>query len=51
MRAVELRLNELLEDPIVLMVMRSDGVTSDSVRRLVRDLRRRAPVESERGAA
>lgn len=51
MRAAELRLNELLEDPIVLMVMRSDGVTTDNVRRLVRELRRRAVRDTDRGPA
>lgn len=51
MRADDLKLSELLEEPIVLMVMRSDGVTTDNLRRLIRDLRRRATGEGERGAA
>jgi len=51
MRASELRLSELLEDPIVLMVMRSDGVTTDNVRRLMSELRRRALKEADRGPA
>jgi len=51
MRVAELRLSELLEDPIVLMVMRSDGVTTDNVRRLMRDLRRRVSSEPDRGPA
>jgi len=50
MRASELKLNELLEDPIVLMVMRSDGVTTDNVRRLLCDLHRRVSKETDRGA-
>lgn len=51
MRADDLKLSELLEEPIVLMVMRSDGVTTDNLRRLMWDLRRRAVGENERGAA
>jgi hypothetical protein len=35
----ELTLNEMLDDPIVRMMMKSDGVDDDDLRRLVRHTR------------
>ena len=39
-RRPERRLDELLSDPIVVLLMRSDGVAADEVRALIRSKRR-----------
>ena len=39
-RRLEGRLDELLSDPIVVLLMESDGVAADEVRALIRSKRR-----------
>jgi hypothetical protein len=50
-RDEEFRLDDLLNDPIVLLLMRRDGVDADELRRLIRSKARRAGPERSRWRA
>lgn len=41
------RLDDLLHDPVIQLVMRSDGVRADDVRRLLEAARDRSPLRAD----